>query len=377
MARNVVEKQRHFLITQHWKTFQWSDLNSRVILKTTQDQRMPFYFRGKVFTSEKKPVADSTLITFYLNKTNFSYDVYTHHSGEFEFPLFLNFGDDEVFYSVRYKDEIIENAQVLLTDDSVSYQLPFNYAVSAATDLYYQFSKTKSQVINSFQYYLDKQKPQTDLTPVPKEKKSMLHPDFSVSLDKYSSFTSIIDIINEVVPLVRYNKINGKNIVRVFLNETSTFSRRSPLYIIDGIMTDSTAYFLGLNPAYVSRISILQSQERLAKFGSLGKNGIIVVETKIPDHASTIPRTKRSFLVAGLNSPLPINTPDYSKGSVLRIPDIRPSLYWNPDLKTEDNGETFIHFYTSDGTGKYIIHIEGITEDGRPFIKDTPFNVSF
>jgi hypothetical protein len=42
-------------------------------------------------------------------------------------------------------------------------------------------------------------------------------------------------------------------------------------------------------------------------------------------------------------------------------------LYWNPDLKSEDNQLNF-EFYTGDKYGKFLIFIEGINEAGIPFV---------
>ena len=47
-------------------------------------------------------------------------------------------------------------------------------------------------------------------------------------------------------------------------------------------------------------------------------------------------------------------------------PDFRSTLYWNPDLKTDENGESRFSFYTSDEKGKYCMQIEGISSDGKP-----------
>jgi hypothetical protein len=40
-------------------------------------------------------------------------------------------------------------------------------------------------------------------------------------------------------------------------------------------------------------------------------------------------------------------------------------LYWNPEVKTDENGEANISFYTSDEKGKFLITIEGVGERGE------------
>jgi hypothetical protein len=45
-------------------------------------------------------------------------------------------------------------------------------------------------------------------------------------------------------------------------------------------------------------------------------------------------------------------------------PDLRTTLFWNPNVTTGENGEVDIHFYTSDYVGNYVVIIEGVTDDG-------------
>ena len=47
-------------------------------------------------------------------------------------------------------------------------------------------------------------------------------------------------------------------------------------------------------------------------------------------------------------------------------PDYRTTLYWNPSLQTDDAGEAMMRFYSSDSSKRYLITIEGATEDGQP-----------
>lgn len=47
-------------------------------------------------------------------------------------------------------------------------------------------------------------------------------------------------------------------------------------------------------------------------------------------------------------------------------PDYRTTLYWNPDLRTDESGQAEFTFYTSDATsGGYTMIIEGITPEGK------------
>ena len=60
--------------------------------------------------------------------------------------------------------------------------------------------------------------------------------------------------------------------------------------------------------------------------------------------------------------------PDYSvTPKVNPKPDLRTTLYWNPRISTKEQNEK-LQFYTGDQAGVFVIQVEGITEDGRPFV---------
>ena len=58
-----------------------------------------------------------------------------------------------------------------------------------------------------------------------------------------------------------------------------------------------------------------------------------------------------------------------------RLPDVRNTLYWNPDLElTQETGQR-ISFRTADLKGNYEILIRGIDSTGKYLEKRVPFRV--
>ena len=45
-------------------------------------------------------------------------------------------------------------------------------------------------------------------------------------------------------------------------------------------------------------------------------------------------------------------------------PDIRTTVYWNPNLQTDENGRAVIRFYTPDNLIDPHLIIEGVTANG-------------
>lgn len=57
--------------------------------------------------------------------------------------------------------------------------------------------------------------------------------------------------------------------------------------------------------------------------------------------------------------------PRYREGSIADMTDIRSTIYWNPDVVTNQQGIAVVSFYTADVPGKYSILIEGSDMQGN------------
>ena len=71
---------------------------------------------------------------------------------------------------------------------------------------------------------------------------------------------------------------------------------------------------------------------------------------------------RRTFF-QGYNVPSTFEMPDYS----LMPPaeDFRRTLYWNPDVRMDGNGEAIIEFYNNSSCREIRISAEGVTPDGQ------------
>jgi hypothetical protein len=68
-------------------------------------------------------------------------------------------------------------------------------------------------------------------------------------------------------------------------------------------------------------------------------------------------------------------TPKYKPGTVVDMTDIRSTIYWAPDVATDQNGKATVSFYTADNPGFYTITIEGCDMQGSVGTKTTTIKV--
>ena len=69
----------------------------------------------------------------------------------------------------------------------------------------------------------------------------------------------------------------------------------------------------------------------------------------------------------GYQKPAQFYVPKYEVDSVLNReqPDLRTTIYWNPELVADVDGTIHIQFYTADHANDYTIVLEGITNEGE------------
>ncbi len=367
------EEIDNFLITQRWIRFTWNE-----IVKDTQTPgnvaaSAPVYFKGRVYDASRQPVPDGSHITFWLTHHDVRYTLQTK-GNQFAFPLFMNLTDEYVMYAVESKGRLLKDAVIELDQNSMGDPVTDHRLLKNVDYPYGEFARVKNSVRNSFIHYTAAKQKELN---VPVEDRDVT-PDFTVDIRKYKAFNSVAEILGEVVPMVRNKKVDGKNEVRVFLKETAMFASDAPLYLIDGVLTDDTEFFLSLDPSAISTIGVVHSADELTRYGILGRNGIVLIETTIPRTDITIPKGKSTLQVKGVNESISFKSRSYQSGSHTRVPDMRSSLYWNPGIILDGTkAGTNVAFYAGDDTGTYVLRVEGLTHDGRPFLAEKTFTIGF
>ena len=71
----------------------------------------------------------------------------------------------------------------------------------------------------------------------------------------------------------------------------------------------------------------------------------------------------RKTRLQGYDRPAEFYSPDYSEYEP--EPDYRRTLYWNPDVVPDENGEGSVSFYNNEHSRKLRVSIETVTPDGK------------
>lgn len=82
---------------------------------------------------------------------------------------------------------------------------------------------------------------------------------------------------------------------------------------------------------------------------------------------------KRISTVTGYSEPYSFYSPEYPDGPILGDVDYRRTLYWNPNVITNENGQATVELYNNSITGSFNISAAGITAGGQPYSFDQDF----
>jgi len=151
-----------------------------------------------------------------------------------------------------------------------------------------------------------------------------------------------------------------------YLRDRVGISEAGPmLVIIDGMQGGSVT---DLNVSDVESVKMLKNVDA-AIYGFQGSNGVLIITTK-KNKSQAVNKKLSPGLITyapkGFYKARTFYSPAYG-GSVKQAnkPDDRVTIYWNPDVVTDKDGNASFDFYNADGKGNYRVIIEGIDDNGN------------
>jgi len=107
-----------------------------------------------------------------------------------------------------------------------------------------------------------------------------------------------------------------------------------------------------------------------ANMGMNGGNGVIAFYTKRGDGGKNYPLPTfdiKPLTPLGYQLPIEFYSPKYDTQEKIADskPDVRTTIYWNPNVITDKEGNATLDFYSADDPGNYSVIIEGVSDDGR------------
>ncbi len=151
------------------------------------------------------------------------------------------------------------------------------------------------------------------------------------------------------------------------VEKTVTRLSRSLVFIVNDLQEDYD-YVMTLRPVDLLNISYIDGAQAGVLIGDYAADGALVITTN-PNFVNTKQRLNISVLsFLGYQKKAEFYMPKYEVDSVrqalAKVSDERSTIYWNPDVRTDNAGKAEFSFYTSDSYGPYTVIIEGVLNDG-------------
>ncbi len=190
-----------------------------------------------------------------------------------------------------------------------------------------------------------------------------------------------VRIIDEKTPYFSsITRLIQFSIPGIFVSGNSLrFSRYqgSPLILLDGAEMDISS-LEGVATDDVDRIESITSAGA-AVYGSRGGNGVILIYTKEGTVNGRLKKVKHSISkkIQGYYDARIFYSPNYDNPESIenKDADIRNTLYWNPYVHPDENGNVELSYFNSEVSTEINVTLEGITEKGIPIVVKSNYNV--
>lgn len=361
----------NLMLTQGWRRFDWENLINGVEPEITFRPEASLEITGTISNKFGKPKSNATVNLISITPgLLLKLDTLTNDKGYFIFdrldlPANANF---IIRANAKQEDQLIanitphENAKVraiVKEDINIS-------AYLENTKKRYEELEKINQLDNGILLKTVTISKQRDMKPplnIPNSKNASGSANYVVTREMIEKEISIYS------PFLKIPGVIIKNGLIYSMRRFSITSNPPMLLIIDGIQIDQRSmpdFLSSVNPKDVEGIEVLTSPTFTSVLGPDATGGAVYITTKtgVPDRKKT-PNQIRINNV-GFTPKKIFYSPRYDNPETNQnIADYRSTIYWNPNVSTNDKGEGEFSFFNAGTPGNYQMTIEGLDAFGN------------
>jgi hypothetical protein len=352
----------NLVLVHGWRRFTWHEvLNDKPVAFEYVPEFDGHIISCKVTNNITEKPADS--ISAWLSIPGIQlqfYNATTNNNGKASFDVRDYYGQNEIIIQTNAPDSNYR-VDVLnpFSEKYTNHPLPA-FVLQPATQAELSEHNISMQVLNTYEAGKLSQFAIPAIDTVPFYGK----PFKKYSLDDYTRFTTMEEVLREYVPEVAVRRYGGQLHLKVFDWDVKDFYSTDPLILLDGIKV-SNQIIMNYDPLKVNRLDVVTN--RYIK-GEFVYEGIVNFTTYHGDRQDLKLDSRAVILdYEGLQLKREFYSPVYKteQQAASRLPDFRNLLYWQPDIQTDSTGQAAVEFYTSDIKGKYVAVLQGIDDKGH------------
>ncbi len=380
----------NLLLTQGWRRFIWQDVmagNFKTNLRAPEQGDVA----GIVTDEQQRPVAGARVNLLIKGKDGALLDTISDANGKFTFKeVFLSRDDDFIIsatdkkgkakYNIRADEVNLHRPPKISAAPLIPYPGFDAYIENAGKD----YKELQSLgLLNSTGEILSEVKVSESKLPALKDQ-ALKHSANLMGKGKANQVITFLDLI----PCRGINELYGCLLSIGKLNNITYFKERFyarqsidqlttsvPMaVIINGTPANPDLPTPSIAMSEIASIEIVRSTSLSAIYGSRGGGGSIIITTKTGDVDYDayeraylgVENNKKGKLKLSSTSFAPrreFYTPVYNAQNTAET-DLRSTIYWQPNIITDDNGTAVIEF--APGKAPYRIIMEGVGLNGQP-----------
>lgn len=361
------------MLTKQWSRFNWNDLRKDTMVFEYEPEILGHKIEGTLTSASGRPASEGVLT--FLSSPDKTTNLHVSRSrpdGSFTFDV-KNLSGSRML--LLQTDSSIDSTFAIqiknpFSEQAASFILP---PLSIPAEIHEHLLK-RSIAMQLHDSYLEgnvDENRNSNQDTIPFFGKA----DERYMLDSYTRFPVMEEVLREYVRGVLVRQRNDGFHLLVSDTRHSRILEGRPLLLIDGVPFFDVDKIMKIDPRIIQKLEVVSQRYIL---GPLVADGIISFST----YNNNLDRIELDANVLtlnyeGLQNQSVFHSPDYTNNAkqLSRVPDYRYQLFWDAGILLEGDQEEIIQFFTSDVEGRFIVEIEGITNDGKPISGRTHFEV--
>ena len=414
------------LMTQGWRQYLWNNVPFDTLQKMKFEIEKGFTLSGTVYKFNNPNKTEHALVTLMtMNESTINkFEINTNDHGKFRFgPYAIS---DSITVIIKAKKTIAKDMvekkgsnkpTTNYTIEMDTNEMPEvhnsfkNESVALGTTIYDSIDEATSVVNKNINIqYNERSRSRQNYDSIIKFEKGTIHLDEVVLKEEKTK--SIALKLNEIREKKRdvlaknpSHTLSFKELIHIPSNPLEALQGRIPgvKIVQQADLLSFKAYTRGysdkrymrtyLNGVFINDLSFIDSNNidfidvikppRSYIYGANGHFGVIMIYTKDAETEILIAEEKAlhekqpeftRFMHPGYYHSKEFYSPVYTTNQTTE-PDYRSTLYWNPNVKLNENGEAKILFYAADIATTYSVVLEGLTIDGVPFVQEISIEI--
>jgi hypothetical protein len=357
------------MLTQGYRRFEWRSVIVGAPAPNKYPRETAFTISGRVTTLTGKPVAGGTVQLINYENGVMKIDTLTDKNGRFVFKDLLYIDSIRFLITARTAKKskyVMVTMDTIVAPSAAHYKnLPdFNAATSGSVNIYAETSK--ELYYEGLKYGLGnhvrmlKEVVITDKFNPTKHSSNIVSPQF---VDQTLTGRQLGQGCRNLIECLQ-GRIAGVSFAKGV--PYSLRINRPMVVIIDGVVGHDRD-LASINPNDVEAVEVIRG----GAASVYGSYGAVLVTLRRGDEPLALYDTKiiergvLRYQPKGVHVAREFYSPKYDVQTNQKLADLRTTIFWKPNLLTDESGKTFVEYFNAGSPGTYRVVVEGISSEGN------------